>query len=511
MHNLPQTDPRNDKDEIVHRKGPLLEEASDWILETPEFRNWYYGADAQLLWIKGNPGKGKTMMAIALIDELSRRLQSNPSLGILSYFFCQNTESGSNNAVSVLRGLIWMLVTERKTLVEPLKKEFKIAGPGLLEGSKVFFALQRILIAMLRIPDHGTIYLVVDGLDECDSELYELLKLIIDNEFTPPLRVKWLITSRNREDIERQLRVKNPCLKVSLELNSPYVSHAVGSFVDVKVQELARKHNYPPELKEKVCIHLNENAEGTFLWVALACNMLQDLPCRKVLSNLEEFPRGLDPIYERMMDQILGLKDPEDVEICKRIITSVTLACRPLHLKELGAIADLSKELCEDLEGLVQLCGSFLNIQEDVVYLVHQSAKDFFTSGQGSSITSCHQAEHGKIAYRSLDLMSNTLREDICDLQKPGTFVAEAHKKFIQSSFTHIGYACCHWVDHLADASREEHDPLSPFNNGEKVEGFLRNHLLRWLEVLSILGKVSEGMLMLQCLQSLIDVSFLIE
>ena len=46
-----------------------------------------------------------------------------------------------------------------------------------------------------------------------------------------------------------------------------------------------------------------------------------------------------------MMGQVLGLEDSEDVEICKRILISATLARRPLHLKELGAIADLSKEL----------------------------------------------------------------------------------------------------------------------------------------------------------------------
>ena len=164
-------------------------------------------------------------------------------------------------------------------------------------------------------------------------------------------------------------------------------------------------------------------------------------------------------------------------------------------------------------------------------------------------ISSSHQEEHAKIAYRSLDLMSNTLREDICDLQKPGTSVAEAHRKFSQSRFTHVGYACCYWVDHLA-ASRENHDQLhdqlsywdnggkvkmffrkqfhrldvlsllrtsrdkhnqsSIFDNG-KAEVFLQKHLLHWLEVLSLLGKMSEGILAIQRLKSLIDVSLLME
>ena len=116
MSSLRQTDPRPDKARIAALKGGLRKEASNWILESTEFRNWYSGADPQLLWIKGDPGKGKTMMAIALIEELSDRLRTSP--GILSYFFCENTSSSLDNAISVLRGLIYML-TEETHLLRP--------------------------------------------------------------------------------------------------------------------------------------------------------------------------------------------------------------------------------------------------------------------------------------------------------------------------------------------------------------------------------------------------------
>ena len=511
MHYLRQTDARADKDRILHQKDGLLKEASNWVLETKGFCDWYEDADTQLLWIKGDPGKGKTMMAIALIDELSHRLRTKPGSGILSYFFCQTTDLRLNNAISVLRGLIYMLVTKQDTFAKPLEDEFERAGSKLFEGPNVFFDLQRILLAMLKMPHHGTIYLVVDALDECELGLSELLRLITNNRFAPPSQVKWLVTSRNREGIERQLSFKNRCLKVSLEQNSSCVSRAVNSFVDVKVQELAQEMDYNKELKEEVSRHLKDNAKGTFLWVSLACKMLEGVLACDIESTLEEFPSGLESIYERMMKQV---ERSNDIKNCKRIITSAILARRPLHLKELEAIADLPMKLRGDLSSLtrlVQRCGSFLTIRKDIVYLVHQSAKDFFTVGSGSTIISSRQEEHGKIAYRSLDLMSDTLREDICDLKKPGTSVAEAHKRFSQSRFTHLGYACCYWVDHLTDASRAECDQLSLLNHGEKVKIFVRNHFLHWLEVLSLLGKVSEGVFMLKHLKLLIDVSLLIE
>ena len=152
-------------------------------------------------------------MAIALIDELSHQLQNNPGLGILTYFFCQNTDLRLNNAVSVLRGLIYMLITERDTLDKPLKDKFKRAESKLFEGPNASFDLQRILLDTLKIPTHGIIYLVVDALDECDLGLSELLRLITNNRVATPSQVKWLIAGRNRGEIERQLRFKNPCFK----------------------------------------------------------------------------------------------------------------------------------------------------------------------------------------------------------------------------------------------------------------------------------------------------------
>ena len=91
--------------------------------------------------------------------------------------------------------------------------EFKKVNSKLFEGPRVFFNL---LLAIQKIPTDGTIYSVVDALDECDSGLPELLNLIID-KFAPPSRVKWLITSRDREELGQELRLEDYCWKVSLE------------------------------------------------------------------------------------------------------------------------------------------------------------------------------------------------------------------------------------------------------------------------------------------------------
>ena len=55
----------------------------------------------------GIPAKNKTRMAIASVEEMSRRLWTSVAeKGILTYFFYQGGVSGLNDAISVVRGLI---------------------------------------------------------------------------------------------------------------------------------------------------------------------------------------------------------------------------------------------------------------------------------------------------------------------------------------------------------------------------------------------------------------------
>ena len=114
------TDPRDDKKRIEASKDYLLKASYAWILDDEAFLGWRDNHDKRLLWIKGDPGKGKTMMMIGLIDELKKELRTKSGLHALSYFFCQSTDNRLNNAVSVLRGIIYLLAVEHQTLIHHL-------------------------------------------------------------------------------------------------------------------------------------------------------------------------------------------------------------------------------------------------------------------------------------------------------------------------------------------------------------------------------------------------------
>lgn len=109
MADLRLTDPRDDKKRIEETKGGLLKNSYRWILENTDFQRWRNGPENQLLWVKADPGKGKTILLCGIIDELQKSMGAT---GLLSYFFCQATDSRINNATAVLRGLLYLLVSQ---------------------------------------------------------------------------------------------------------------------------------------------------------------------------------------------------------------------------------------------------------------------------------------------------------------------------------------------------------------------------------------------------------------
>ena len=71
LKDLCLTNPKDDMDRIQETKGGLLKDSYRWILDHPAFIDWRDRDKTRLLWIKGDPGKGKTMLLIGIVRELS--------------------------------------------------------------------------------------------------------------------------------------------------------------------------------------------------------------------------------------------------------------------------------------------------------------------------------------------------------------------------------------------------------------------------------------------------------
>ncbi|KAF3155491.1 hypothetical protein TWF569_008862 [Orbilia oligospora] len=200
LRELHITDPRLDKERIESTKGGLFDDSYKWILGNPDFKKWRNDDQYHILWISGDPGKGKTMLLCGIVNELKRDNSAADGF-YLSYFFCQGTDARINNATAVLRGLIFSLILQEESLGSHIQQIYDQVGQGAFEGINSWFRLSKVFGAILsdliREPTN-TVYLIIDALDECVSDLEKLLNLILKFVSTSSSpQIKWIVSSQN--------------------------------------------------------------------------------------------------------------------------------------------------------------------------------------------------------------------------------------------------------------------------------------------------------------------------
>lgn len=472
--------PETHKTQIENTKGGLLKDSYRWILQHSDFQRFRNDPESRLLWIKGDPGKGKTMLLCGIIDELKKETSL-----VVSYFFCQATEDHARNATSVIRGLIWLLCTTHPSLTSYVRKRYDVEGRKLFDDSCAWVSLERIFSAMLQDSYLQDAIFIVDALDECsDSDRVELIELFV--KLSGSSRAKWIVSSRNWPTIEEQLRDAEK-IRVHLELNRDSISHAVKIFIHDKVEQLAGVKKYDVNVKQAVLDRLLFKANDTFLWVALVCKELArpQVKSRHTLSKLDSVPAGLDELYERMLGQILK---SEDADICTQILATSCIAYRPVSVDELRALVLETQELSrEELEEVIGECGSFLTIQDGVVYFVHQSAQDFLMNKGCVEIFPSGITEHNLVVFRrSLDAL-RSLERDMYRLRAPGVLIDEITQPE-PDPLSHLCYSSLYWVDHLGQTKNN-----ISWSDCREIEGFMKEKFLYWLEALSLQRKTPEG------------------
>jgi hypothetical protein len=222
------------------------------------------------------------------------------------------------------------------------------------------------------------------------------------------------------------------------------------------------------------------------------------------LAVVKETPEGLHELYDRMMDRIQ--RSPgSHANTCRLLLCTAAVAYRPLFLAEMGSLRGLVGR-AETVKKIVTMCGSFLTVRDEQIYLVHQSAKDYLSGKMAATALPSQSEMHYSLFSRSLEVMSSTLKRDIYNLVELG-FPIEEVKVFIPDPLATTRYSCVYWVDHLYDSvlgkSESENKCLQDDN---VVHTFLRLRYLYWLEALSLCRCISAGVVSMTKLENLVQV-----
>lgn len=435
------TRPEVDRNSLIVLKGRQVTGTCEWLIQHPTYQEWFVGADPPLLWISGGPGKGKTMLAIYITEVLQPVVDS--AQDVLLYYFCSNRDKNRNTAVTIMRGIIHQWLNFHPHLAQHIKNSFEGSETTKYTISS-FVSLWRLFLTMLQQRGSCQVVCVLDGLDECEKEsLEQLLDALGDylskceDKSRPSLKL--ILLSRPQPALlESKLGRYH---RIKLDDSDVEISNDVERYIFAKVAELASEQNLSEEMILQVRQALLAGAEGTFLWVGFVTNELKGRSWRKMNEILRGVPKGLGGIYRRLLQQV------EDKEKLVPILQWIVLAARPLTVDELTVAAEIkaSNNLAPTkvVKDRLVSCGLLVKIEEDVVNLVHESAKEFFQSDQvnieGISMFHMNQTTHWTLMRTCLALIEGSYKS-------PGSIGDES----LHNSL--LAYASLYWPEHFRHA-----------------------------------------------------------
>jgi hypothetical protein len=224
----------------------------------------------------------------------------------------------------------------------------------------------------------------------------------------------------------------------------------------------------------------------------------------------------MDRLYETVLAESVlrdstGLESKELAtkfrEFVGPLVVTLNILSRQSYFQLIGATGTVGQELTRIIKDLQ----SVLEVPEDPkspIQLLHPSFRDFLvTTGRASDHFLINEEHtHQWLAGRCLDLMFSSLKNNMCNL-RPGNSPSTVSRKDLEKTISpELQYASYYWVEHLQRSlvppTDDEEDPQSA-----RVHRFFRKHLLQWLEVLSLIGRLSDAIHMINALESFVHVS----
>ncbi|KAL9102290.1 MAG: hypothetical protein Q9187_009143, partial [Circinaria calcarea] len=157
----------SDLEELEDRIPKRVPGTCEWLTGHRKMVNWISSTSPGLVWVSGNPGCGKTVLAASLVD----KLRDQKSRAMICYFFFRDDNEKQRSARNCLLALLYQLLSAREaasvltrvvTGIESEGKEFSDAVRSVSSCWKLFTECIEYL-------DCANVFCVVDALDECDD------------------------------------------------------------------------------------------------------------------------------------------------------------------------------------------------------------------------------------------------------------------------------------------------------------------------------------------------------
>ncbi|KAI8953695.1 hypothetical protein F4801DRAFT_105696 [Xylaria longipes] len=485
-------------------RAEILHQINEWMKDTQ---------GKTIFWLNGMAGTGKSTIARTVAFHAAE----SGHLGA-SFFF----KRGERDRFGTLK--FFSTIVAQITRKEPsfafhlksaLEEDFSICE-GDLQRQFENLILKPFLKAFKHASKDNTVLVVIDALDECESE--RNIKQIIDifsranNTMVLSPRLKIFATSRPDIPIRLGFRAVHGTYKdfILHEVSTSIIWQDIQTYFEYELATIRNEYNnsvsgihrqlpvYWPSVSDVQT--LVQMATPLFIFAATICRFLADRRYGNPDNNLQKVLRyrtrsqesKLDNTYRPVLDMMLmGLSRRERTEAIhdfRAIIGSIIILAEPLSASALATLVDVPRSTVDDRLDMFHSVLDVPSTTASPVRLLHLSFRDFLTDPdkrEQYEFWIDEKDAHKKLAARCLQTMATVLRRNISGQKRPDALYSDFNSREMKNNLPpEVIYACEFWAYHL----REGDDTCE-----DQVYSFLRQHFLHWLEALALLGKLSRG------------------
>ncbi|CEI70590.1 hypothetical protein FVEN_g920 [Fusarium venenatum] len=375
-----------------------------WILKNKNIRSW---ADAKpntpALWLKGSAGTGKSVLCTQLVNFLKETK-------FVICHFCTYLYATSTMYEQILKSLLLQILRKDADLAAHVYKtcvmEKKSPTTPTLEN-----LLQELFSSMSSEPNKtGYVWVIIDGLDECDSDKQLRLVRLINKLTSKPVvpgstGCKVLVSSRPPSTpLDRLMRKQIVSLTEEKSLLNEAVRQYVGQrlvLMDTKLRQLNLQRVEVEEIQGLIV----KKSDGMFLYARLVMDYLSSnlfFSRQEIKESVNQLPRKLGDFYQRILTQILAPLDHRSEDRIRCILGWIAFARRPLRKVELMSAITFSSgdhEIYDLIPAYaIDTVGTLIEERKDsTLSFIHNSVKEFLQTSSQPIVLEERQSlqEHG--------------------------------------------------------------------------------------------------------------------
>jgi hypothetical protein len=476
-----------------------------------QLENWLKDEqDKRVFWLNGLAGTGKSTIA----QTFAEMSFADGKLG--ASFFCSRDFEDRSNLRSIFPTLAFQLAHRyprfRQRLIPVLTASPDVGRETLCSQ------IEKLIVGPLQVTQTPTL-IIIDALDECrDEEPASALLSVLSRYVDRIPLVKFFITGRPEPRIRSGFRLEllrphTDVLRLH-DVKPETVNNDIKSFFRVRLTDIAKNRSdcdFTGEWPNPSDIDiLCKKAGGLFIYASTVVKFVasRHYQPQKRLALIVSIPQdtaregesGLNRLYTQVLAQAFHDIDSEDEELYhhfRSVVGTVLLVFNPLSIKSLLGLLhgfDMTSSITTILHPLHSLLLIPDNIGEPV-RAFHKSFPDFLTNPdrcKDKHFFVDPSVNHEELLLSCLSLMKGRLKRNICNLDDRTTL--NEVKDLPAQRIAYIGepleYACRFWTKHLLKTP-------SNGNGTERVqkaiEEFFMAHLLFWIEVLILMGRLNIG------------------